>query len=180
MWNHINEEVISDLYSMDDCCQLKLVADETAGMKKTVPDESTGMKQTIKLIRASTHSKSGEVLVNWIILSTTSRLCSGSGGLTQTLLIKPNITYVLAKKKICLTFQLCLCHIIFCEFISNYHLKSIWCKIASIYKALRIFIQIPSKEMKVGDSSFYCGPYMNEFATDNASLYFTHLDFKIF
>ena len=46
---------------MDDCCQLKLVADETAGMKKTVPDESTGMKQTIKLIRASTHSKSGEV-----------------------------------------------------------------------------------------------------------------------
>ena len=34
--------------------------------------------------------------------------------------------------------------------------------------------------MKVGDSSFYCGPYMNEFATDNALLYFTHLDFKIF
>ena len=61
VWNHINEEVISDLYSMDDCCQLKVVADETAGMKKTVPDESTGMKQTIKLIRASTHSKSGEV-----------------------------------------------------------------------------------------------------------------------
>ena len=78
---------------------MKLVADETAGMKKTVPDESTGMKQTIKLIRASTHSKSGEVLVNWIILSTTSRLCSGSSGLTQTLLIKPNITDVLAKKK---------------------------------------------------------------------------------
>ena len=84
---------------MDDCCWLKLVADETAGMKKTVPDESTGMKQTLKLIRASTHSKSGEVLVKWIILSTTSRLCSGSGGLIQTLLIKPNITDVLAKKK---------------------------------------------------------------------------------
>ena len=54
VWNHINEEVISDLYSYTYCCQLKLVADETAGMKKTVPDESTGMKQTIKLIRGST------------------------------------------------------------------------------------------------------------------------------
>ena len=122
------------------------------------------MKQTVKLIRGSIYSKSGEVLVKWIILSQTSRLCSGSGGLTQTLLIKLNITNVLAKKKVCLTFQLCLGHIIFCKFISNCHLKSIWCEIASIYKALRIFIQIPSKEMKVGDSSFYCGPYMNEFA----------------
>ena len=57
-------------------------------------------------------------------------------------------TCVLGKKKICLTFQLCLCHIIFCEFISNCHFKSLWCEIASIYEALHIFIQIPSKEKK--------------------------------
>ena len=111
-------------------------------------------------------------------LSTTSRLCSGSGGLTQTILIKPSITCVLAKKKICLKFQLCLCLLILCGFISNCHLKSIWCEIASIYEAPHIFIQIPSKEKKVSDNSFYCGPHKNEFATDNALLYFIHLDFK--
>ena len=91
---------------------------------------------------------------------------------------KPNITCMLAKKKICLKFQLCLCLLILCGFISNCHLKSIWCEIASIYEAPHIFIQIPSKEKKVSDNSFYCGPHKNEFATDNALLYFIHLDFK--
>ena len=90
------------IYSMDDCCWLKLVDEETAGIKLTVPDKSSGMKQTVKLIRGCTYSKSAEVLVNWVILSTTSRLHSGSGALTQTLLIKPNIIYVMANKKICL------------------------------------------------------------------------------
>ena len=42
------------LYSIDDCCWLKLVVDETLGMNKTVPDESIGMKQTVKLIKGST------------------------------------------------------------------------------------------------------------------------------
>ena len=36
---------------------------------------------------------------------------------------------------------------------------SIWCEIASIYEALHIFIQIPSKEKKVSDKNLYCGPH---------------------
>ena len=61
---------------------------------------------------------------------------------------------------------------------SNCYRKCRLCEITTIYEAPHIFILIPSKEKKVSDNSFYCGPHKNEFVTDIALMYYIHLDFE--